>query len=382
MALNINPLVTIRQGLFNVNYRISQFNLNTIIPLGTEAWFGATIRGVFMAGSSQLNDVCGDIRGVIAKIDELNAFLSDKMALVDDAKAKLDEIKAKIGSAADGFAALERRMGEYADDRRNQAVAQLNEYKVQVDNWANAELRPRLNSLEQYRTDVEAYFNNDLRPKVNSLRADVNNVGNVVNAMTNDRINAARAVADDARARVEGIYTKLPKRTPEEQWAYFSNLARPTFEKSMDFAVQNSLWNLRNKQAGSLEWDGIAKETTDKANAALAAATENARQFDAKLAEMIAGTNGRTTELENKLPLTTAALNKRVDESNQAATDQANAALAAANENITSVRTDLEDRLRIETQLTSELKSRMDRMELQIDKVAPLLAKIPKLPGG
>ena len=350
MALNINPLVGIKDGLNVVRIGLSKIGQGLSDTINNSFVSGRTIQAPLTAIFDAQGEVFAAVTTLMGKVDELNTFLSDKMAF-------LDEVKAKIGSAADGFEALERRMGEYADDRRNQAVAQLNEYKTQVENWANAELRPRLNSLEQYRTDVENYFNQDLRPKVNSLRADVNNVGNVVNAMTNDRINAARAVADDARARVEAIYTKLPKRTPEEQWAYFSNLARPTFEKSMDWAVQNSLWNLRNNQAGSLEWDGIA----EAANAAMAGATENASRLDAKLAEMIAGTNDRTLDIENnQLPKTTLALNKRIDEA----------------------KSDLERKLSIETQISTELKRRMDRMELQIDKVAPLLARIPQFPGG
>jgi hypothetical protein len=197
----------------------------------------------------------------------------------------------------------------------NQAASQLNAYKVQVDNWANSEVRPR-----------------------------------------------------------------LPTRTPAQQAEYFKNRARPAYEESMEFFLQNSLWNLRNRQPGSLEWDGIARETTDKANAALEAANQNISNVDAKLAAMISDRDGRVADLENKLPLTTAALNQRIDEANQTATDKANAALAGANQNLATARDKLESEIADLQEAKNDLQARVRKMEAEIEKVAPVLARLPKIP--
>lgn len=346
-------LNNISSGLASVQSRIAGFcgQGGGLYKLYTEEWFTSSVRSAFQDVASKLLSVCSDIRSanghvqaVSARLGEINTKLTDfdawaytqaiiganAQALAQNAQARLKNIRDRVGdewASISGW--VENRAGAYRDDAVNKATASLVNYAAQVDNWANSEVRPRLNALEAFKTSVES---------------------------------------------------KLPKRTAAEQAAYFQDLARPAYEKTWEFFVQNSLWNLRNKMEGSLEWDPIAAEAKSRANEVLEATNQNLNtsmaRFDAKVAEIIDNlgkVDKRSSDLENQLPLTTDALNRRIDEANQSATDKANAALAAANLNIQGVR----------DKVTGELDdhdSRIRKIEMEIEKVAPALSRIPSLP--
>jgi ABC-type transporter Mla subunit MlaD len=295
-----SPLRNAAAAVYNAVVRLGLINIETIIPLGKNDWFGGTIRGAFMSMATQIHGVMEDMNHAAAKIDELDATLNAYFAHIEDWAGQVNAFAAGVPGQIEAK----------AQELRTDATTKVQELRDRVDT------------------------------QVTHLSGVITNVYDAIPGMIDAKVQELRDRVDTQVTHLSGVITNV-----------------------------HDAFNVR---VGGLE----------QFNLDLGPKIKDLQNFDAKLAEMIAGSNGRTTELENKLPKTTEALNKRVDEANQAATEKANAALAAANENITTVRTELEDRLRIETQLTSDLKRRMDRMELQIDKVAPLLAKIPKFPGG
>jgi hypothetical protein len=332
MALNINPLDGLYNALELVRSRTlaAAVSLNDLIAID---YWPKKIYPPLIEMSSHITAASSHIRAVRDKVAEVDAVLQGW-------KNTLDGIPAQIEARAAAYAQTVRNeLTAWANNEVRPKIASLEQYRTDVENYFNQDLRPKVNGLIQYRTDVENYFNQDLRPKVNS---------------SINRLNV-----------LEGSLAAFDAAKLE---AYFSNTDRPSFERTWNFWVQNSLWNFRNKVEGSAEWDPIKAEATDRANAALAAANQNISAVDARLAAMIESSSGRTTDLENELPRTTAALNKRIDQANQAATDQANAALAAANQNILTTKAELDQRVR--------------KLEVEIEKVAPVLARLPKIPVG
>lgn len=296
--------------------------------------------------------------------------INDAIGQIDAADGTLDSWKATL----DGIPGLiEARVVALYIQIRDETLVQLrNLYDTDI-NPRITEANTRLNGIRDKAGAEWDAISQEATDKGNAALAAANQNISTQIADIQAQVKDIQTQIAGMQAQVKDIQTRLPKRTPAEQAAYFKNLARPAYEETMEFFVQNSLWNLRNKTEGSLEWDPVAKEAKDRANAALAAANQNISGVDARLAKMIEDSNGRTTELENKLPLTSAALNKRIDEAEQAATDKANAALAAANENIVKVKDDLNSK-------ASDLDARLHKMEIEVEKVAPVLARLPALP--
>jgi hypothetical protein len=209
------------------------------------------------------------------------------------------------------FAYLEQRAGEYADDRRNQATA-----------WVTANVLPIANAAKTTADTVSGKLTT-LTSDFTTFKASVPGVADAAAVL---RANAAVAAANANASKLDAELARL---------------------------IDSLTLRVGTGESGLT---GV-KRTLD--------------EFRTAIAVKVDGLTGKV----DLMPETTAALNRRIDQVEKVATEQANAALAAANENILTKLSPMEE-------LTTSLKTRMDRMELQIDKVAPILAKIPKFPIG
>lgn len=250
--------------------------------------------------------------------DEIAAVNARCAAYVADANQRLANIRAKTGAewtsmtqAFPTFAYLEQRAGEYADDRRNQATA-----------WVTANVLPIANAAKTTADTVSGKLTT-LTSDFTTFKASVPGVADAAAVL---RANAAVAAANANASKLDAELARL---------------------------IDSLTLRVGTGESGLT---GV-KRTLD--------------EFRTAIAVKVDGLTGKV----DLMPETTAALNRRIDQVEKVATEQANAALAAANENILTKLSPMEE-------LTTSLKTRMDRMELQIDKVAPILAKIPKFPIG
>ncbi len=157
--------------------------------------------------------------------------------------------------------------------------------------------------------------------------------------------------------------------------------------------------NQNTAQAVATLQSQLDRSATDKANAALEAAKRDATsKVDAAAAALRNQFDGiATSKSDSALQMANqniqAArqdLQAKIDQANQGATDKANAALQAANSNIQNVKQTIQDQVGIQfgnldsrltraENLEADLKARVLRLEAQIEKVAPVLEKMPKI---
>jgi len=271
------------------------------------------------------------------------------------------------------------------------AANKLNDLNTTFDNL-NGAVDTKINQLLQWASDSRAQIAdaqakaaaavqrlNDLKNRVGDDYQGVVSIAsdwatlksNQALAAANQNMGTARDALqgqiDSARDDLNGVMTRLDniKNRTGDDWANIKAQIESTS------VAERPLWTDYTDSALAQ----AKSDATDKANAALAAANQNISDLDAKMADKINNSDGRIGDLENEFPLTTAALNKRIDDANQASTDKANAALAAANQNIAT----LQDKLTADESTVSDLKARVSKLETEINKVAPILARIPKL---
>jgi len=257
------------------------------------------------------------------------------------------------------------------------AANRLNDFSISYDNVAGA-VDEKLNNLLQWAQDSQAKIV-DAQAKAaaavkrlddlkNRVGDDYQGVVSIASDWATLKANQALAAANQNISAVTTRLDNIKNRTGDD-WANIKAQIESTA------VAERPLWtNYADGQAGRAI-NTASADATEKANAALAAANQNISDLDAKLAAKIDSSDGRIGDLENKFPLTTAALNKRIDDANQASTDKANAALAAANQNLAT----LQDKLTADESTVSDLKARVSKLETEINKVAPILARIPKL---
>jgi chromosome segregation ATPase len=271
------------------------------------------------------------------------------------------------------------------------AANKLNDLNTTFDNL-NGAVDTKINQLLQWASDSRAQIAdaqakaaaavqrlNDLKNRVGDDYQGVVSIAsdwatlksNQALAAANQNMGTARDALqgqiDSARDDLNGVMTRLDniKNRTGDDWANIKAQIESTS------VAERPLWTDYTDSALAQ----AKSDATDKANAALAAANQNISDLDAKMADKINNSDGRIGDLENEFPLTTAALNKRIDDANQASTDKANAALAAANQNIAT----LQDKLTADESTVSDLKARVSKLETEINKVAPILDRIPKL---
>lgn len=249
------------------------------------------------------------------------------------------------------------------------AANRLHDFSISYDNVAGA-VDTKINQLLQWASDSRAAIT-DAQTKaaaaikrLDDLKAragdDYQGVVSIASDWATLKANAALAAANQNIAQVrddlQGVTNRLDniKNRTGDDWANIKAQIESTS------VAERPLWQ---------------QDATDKANAALAAANQNISDLDGRMADKINSLDGRTGNLENQFPLTTAALNKRIDEANQASTDKANAALTAANQNIAS----LQGKLTTDEGTIADLKKRVSTLETEINKVAPILDRIPKV---
>lgn len=310
-----NNFPDITAGLATVQLKIAQFcgEGGGLYKLYTETWFPSNVRSAFQDVASKLLDVTAGIRGANTKIQDIQAKISDMYWYFDQ---------------FDTWAFTQAVAGAAANQWAQEALSRLKNIRDGVGEDF-AKIAQTAESWGAWGRD----------------RANEFTVGKV-----NEAANVLRGEAANAYA---------------------------TLRSEADAKLTQAKQYVDQKVAGIL--DLAKQDASSKANAALAAANQNlntrASDIDKQLADIIGKlgkVDQRETDLENKLPLATDALNRRIDEANQSATDKANAALAAANLNIQGVR----------DKVTSELDNHDDRIrkiEMEIEKVAPVLARLPSL---
>ena len=274
------------------------------------------VANALLTAANKLNDFSISYDNVAGAVDEK---LNNLLQWAQDSQAKIVDAQANAAAAIKRLNDLKNRVG---DDY--QGVVSI------ASDWATLKANAALNAANQNIAQVQMDLNNAIASKVSQSDVDAR-VAAIINSSVDPRLTnleyqlpLTTQALDKRISALEAWGAQIPSQ--DDLAAYFKNLARPSNDGTWQFYLQNSLWNFRNKQAGSLEWDPIHKEATDRANEALAAANQN---------------------IQKKL-------------------DAANQTIAALQDNLTT-----------DEGTISHIIARVQKLEAEMNKVAPILAKLP-----